>query len=396
MVRCTCHSLQLAISHASEGTLPRNIDYMVRETYNWFSYSSKRQLVYKRLYEKMNDGKTPLSMEPAVTRILNQWDVLRSHFELVRNTEKCYAAELLFNMYSDPIVKLYLLFLRPVLQETQRVLNAFQADNIDPTKLLGDLTELIESLSRKILLPTVRVNPQTDDLPSFVDHRAYLGYEFENVCKDLKLQPEVEKNLRGRCSSFILKYVSELRSRMPENFTVLKNMTYFSVSECLRQVKPSIVDVAALFGYSTEKLDAIDTQWRNISYHRWDNTSSTVKFWNEVSHYKDAAGVSKFAELSQVAMDILSLPHSNADVERLFSQLNLVKSKLRNRLQTYTVNAILCVRSSMQRHEKCCFSYELPTNVIRKIGTMEAYSDSYKATSSVSRNEDVDDVLSFL
>ncbi|CAF4920130.1 unnamed protein product [Pieris macdunnoughi] len=34
LVRCVCHSLQLAISHASENTIPRNIEYMIREEYN--------------------------------------------------------------------------------------------------------------------------------------------------------------------------------------------------------------------------------------------------------------------------------------------------------------------------------------------------------------------------
>ncbi|KAK3885197.1 hypothetical protein Pcinc_010541 [Petrolisthes cinctipes] len=63
------------------------------------------------------------------------------------------------------------------IQETQRVLKAFHGDNIDPIKLLCDLTELIESLSRKILLPTARVNPLTGDMSSFVDRRAYLSYE---------------------------------------------------------------------------------------------------------------------------------------------------------------------------------------------------------------------------
>lgn len=47
MVRCVCHSIQLALSHAVAETLPRNIDFLVRETYNWFSHSSKRQLIYK-------------------------------------------------------------------------------------------------------------------------------------------------------------------------------------------------------------------------------------------------------------------------------------------------------------------------------------------------------------
>ena len=53
-------------------------------------------------------------MEPAVVRILNQWEELKLHFEVVRSSEKCYTAEMLFNMYSDKVNKLYLIFLRSI------------------------------------------------------------------------------------------------------------------------------------------------------------------------------------------------------------------------------------------------------------------------------------------
>lgn len=42
LVRCVSHSIQLAVSHASEGTVPRNIEFVVSETYNWFAHSSLR------------------------------------------------------------------------------------------------------------------------------------------------------------------------------------------------------------------------------------------------------------------------------------------------------------------------------------------------------------------
>lgn len=56
LVRCVCHSLQLAVSHASEQTLPRNIEFLIRETYNWFSHSPKRCDEYKEIYETINCG----------------------------------------------------------------------------------------------------------------------------------------------------------------------------------------------------------------------------------------------------------------------------------------------------------------------------------------------------
>lgn len=84
LVRCVCHSLQLALSHASEGTLPRNVEFLIRETYNWFRHSSNRRLYYKSIYQTINCSSEPLlipqmcntqwiSIEPAVNRILEQW-----------------------------------------------------------------------------------------------------------------------------------------------------------------------------------------------------------------------------------------------------------------------------------------------------------------------------------
>lgn len=144
---CVCRSIQLTVSHAVGETLLRNTDHMVRETSDWFGLSLKRQMLDKTLYETLNDEKYPLqiprvcdtrrnSLEPAVTRILSQWEEVRVHFNIARASEKCYSAEMLRNMYSDPINKLHMPFLRPLLQGIHRTVKAFHSENTDPTKLL--------------------------------------------------------------------------------------------------------------------------------------------------------------------------------------------------------------------------------------------------------------------
>ena len=384
MVRCVCHSIQLAISHAAEESLPRNVDFMIKETYNWFSHSTKRQATYKALYETLNNGKQPLkltrvcdtrwvSMEPAVVRILNQWEELKLHFEVVRSSEKCYTAEMLFNMYSDKVNKLYLIFLRSILQDVQQTVKVFQGENVDPTKLLADLTHLILATSKRVLTPSAKIDPLTQDISEYVDTRAYLGYQFETNCSMSNLPEESQCMLRYRCSAFVVKLCTELRSRLPDNFETLEKMSLFSVAECLRVVKEPIVDLAASFGYSAESIERIDIQWRQLTIVQWQETASTVKFWNEVCHYKDAAGINPYLDLCQLAISILSLPHSNAEVERLFSQLNLVKSKLRNRINIASVNAVLAIRCGMKRVGKSCDTFELPKEVVSQIGTMQVY-----------------------
>lgn len=67
LVRCVCHSIQLAVSHASEGTIPRNLEFLISVTYNWFSQSLTRQAEYKELYKTINEGHDPLKIVRACT-----------------------------------------------------------------------------------------------------------------------------------------------------------------------------------------------------------------------------------------------------------------------------------------------------------------------------------------
>lgn len=67
-------------------------------------------------------------------------------------------------------------------------------------------------------------------------------------------------------------------------------------------------------------------------------------FWACVLDCRDAGGSQKFKELALFALKVLTVPISNAVVERLFSVMSCVKTKLRNRLQLLMLDALLRVR----------------------------------------------------
>uniref|UniRef100_A0A0L8HJ21 HAT C-terminal dimerisation domain-containing protein n=1 Tax=Octopus bimaculoides TaxID=37653 RepID=A0A0L8HJ21_OCTBM len=110
--------------------VPINLEFLVSETYKWFSHSSTRQSAYKQFYLSIND-KEPLkivnscttrwlSTEPAVNRILSQWFELQTHFQTTTTKEKCFTAQALHEMFCDPSNELYLLFLHPILKHVQK------------------------------------------------------------------------------------------------------------------------------------------------------------------------------------------------------------------------------------------------------------------------------------
>ncbi|KYQ53502.1 hypothetical protein ALC60_00028, partial [Trachymyrmex zeteki] len=98
--------------------------------------------------------------------------------------------------------------------------------------------------------------------------------------------------------------------------------------------------------------------------------------------YRDASGNNLFAELVTFALSMLILPYSNAQVERIFSQLNLVKNKVRNKMSIEMANAILMIRFGLKRNDKCCHNYVLPPKVIHKIGSKETYTNKTTTSSS--------------
>lgn len=88
---------------------------------------------------------------------------------------------------------------------------------------------------------------------------------------------------------------------------------------------------------------------------------------------KDLSGENPFKELAGFAVLMLVLLYSNAEIERLFSQLNLLKTKLQNMLAPLSANALMVIRAGLKRHKKGCF--ELPDEIARLIATDSAYRE---------------------
>jgi len=131
-------------------------------------------------------------------------------------------------------------------------------------------------------------------------------------------------------------------------------------------------------------IDKINVQWANIVSVKWIEKSNTISFWGEVFNYTDASGLNPFTELSSLAIRLLVLPWSNAEVERLFSQMNIVKTKLRNKMGPKLLDSILTVRTGLKRSKVCCSEYQLPPEVLKQMGTSFYYNKNMKDTCSTS------------
>lgn len=65
-----------------------------------------------------------------------------------------------------------------------------------------------------------------------------------------------------------------------------------------------------------------------------------------------------------VSYILLILPHSSASMERIFSAINLNKTKTRNRLNSETLSGILHTKNLINEHGKNCFNFQVTSNML--------------------------------
>ena len=131
----------------------------------------------------------------------------------------------------------------------------------------------------------------------------------------------------------------------------------------------SIAPLACRFPNSIEEKDLndLDTVWRelrNINVPIETQSSSTYKFWVMEQKMTCGDGIPKFPLLSKFVLLMLSLPHSIANTEGVFSQINLNKTKTRNRMDTSTLQGLLYTKGLVD--DNTCFNFPMSLEVLKR------------------------------
>ena len=83
----------------------------------------------------------------------------------------------------------------------------------------------------------------------------------------------------------------------------------------------------------SSKLQILDNEWRLLGVvdFPFDHTDmDPEEFWGKILEIKNCAGVPQFETLAAFMCNLLSLPHANDHVERIFSSVNFIKTRTRN------------------------------------------------------------------
>ncbi|KAL5241694.1 hypothetical protein ACI65C_009104 [Semiaphis heraclei] len=346
IMKCVCHSAHLCASEACK-RLPRSCEDLARNIFNYLKSSSKRQCEFSQFQTFLNldphkilhPSQTRwLSLTAVVDRVIEQWDALR------------------------------LYFLDTVL--VQRLLTALI--NINPMNGQYQITDNELYLGTKVLMH--KDNP---DILSNNNQRK----DFFERCRQFLQTSSLEMKKRYNMADPVL---TELFSFKPKNALSLE----------FRNTKPSLVNliklVPCIININDPRIQVIDDEWRRLPISisslpdDIENMIEPDTFWWSIKKFSIENDTQEFIQLCNFALALLSLPHANADCERIFSSVNCMKTKIRSKLITETISGLLhakqCIKGGSKSQNNCT-NFE-PTNAM--LSRMTANSLYCKGEESLS------------
>ena len=383
-VKCSCHMIHLCASYACL-KMSTTLEDLCRNIYSYFNRSSLRQhefhefqeFVETKPHKLLGIGQTRwLSLESCVRRVLEQWDALRLYFTSVVNEKKdpSYTTESILKGLSNKYLKAQLEFLSFQLHRLNDFNTLFQSS--DP--VLHHVRDEVHKLLKCILSDFMKIDvvkscdpftvPLDDPINNVHVDQVYVGILATTTlheCHEIDQDPRAVKSVKMTCLEFMMEAVKQIRSRFDLSDSAYKLVEFVLPENAVKCCPPSLQELFIKFPYLTGVADKmlVDAEWRKQALEESSEINkdeSSLQFWQNRLSTRTFDGKLKYANLMKVIGCIMSIPSSNAAVERLFSLLKLVKTDTRNSLKRESLVGLLHTKEGLRAES--CRAHDLKTN----------------------------------
>lgn len=411
VMKCICHSFALCASKAC-ATLPKDVEDLARDVFSYFQCSPKRMGILKefqsfvnvRPHKLLHPSQTRwLSLHMVVARLLEQHEALKLYFTGAVLDDRLLASENILQRLNNPFTKLYLQFLDFVLPifnslNLQMQSESPQVHTLHKSVLQSFKTLLECYLKDEYLQKTPISKVEYKDPRNFKKLSCmYLGAKVGmSLCQEQALPLHDVQVFRQRCQIFLIEAVTQISKRFPFDGTVFQNLKVLDPLSVKSKSVASLVPLMASFPslVTDQTLQDIDTEWRLL--RNSDMVSSEMcdlnvtQFWVKVRDTKTGDNEPMYPHLSTLMLNLLCLPHSSATVERVFSSINRMKTKLRNRLSTKTISGLLHTKRIISNDN--CHGFEIKKEMVKRMNSEMYKNKCEQKTAAETTAADDDEV----
>ncbi|XP_054746788.1 zinc finger protein 862-like [Anastrepha obliqua] len=269
---CTCHSLHLCTSYASRH-LPKSIDFLCRNIYNYFSHSSKRINDLKEFQEYcsvephkiLGVSQTRwLSLEGVVARLIEQWDSLKLYFiSCFYEVNGIRPAQLAEEMCAN--TKCYFLFLTYILPIINNLNKDFQSESSRLPYLYSNMKSIYLLIINNFVKHDVCIKETNIDFRSESNQKPlrdiFVGTKAEIfMTKHLSEDDIIE--VKRNILSFYVELLNQINNRFDFNREDIKMLQIITPAKVLSQEDLQILPLILTFSELVDcDPDQITSQW---------------------------------------------------------------------------------------------------------------------------------------
>ena len=181
------------------------------------------------------------------------------------------------------------------------------------------------------------------------------------------------QDVQSNCLTFLQTLLVHVEKRLPPVQSTFRGLSALHPSKILSQTFQVPFDQLPLQHLMSDR-DILQNQYRRIGLHPWREEScfngkipgDAEEFWGKVVQFKRSDGTFPYEGLAKYALAALSVPVSNAVIERIFSHVTVVKNKYRNRMKLKMLDSILRVRLNCHLNKICCNKFEASKSMLEK------------------------------
>lgn len=168
--------------------------------------------------------------------------------------------------------------------------------------------------------------------------------------------------------------LTEIQNRLPLSDELFLEMEFLDPNIALSKKRPAHLNnldkLLNKFSTIVNDKNGAAVEWRSLPHLFEDSEQQNLKelpidkFWFQISRCTNFNNSPLFKNIAQLANLTLFLPHSNTKSERIFSVMNDIKTRKRNKMEKGILNAISIVRS----HKISALNYHITDEHCKKNG----------------------------
>lgn len=181
--------------------------------------------------------------------------------------------------------------------------------------------------------------------------------------------------------------------KITRKYGIIKKFILFKPSKCLNQLTNEFKNLP--LQYFDGDLSELENMWRNVvsvdrKLHFPNNEipKDTIAFRGYLLNFQDAGKKFSFTKIAQNILKVV--------VERVFSVMNCIKTKQRNRMNLILLDSLLRLKTYFYSRNSCCINLSPCADMVNKF-TSDMYLSvhNYNIQTDV-REEEVNETWDFV